>query len=197
MRQESFLWRFVKFWRPAWPCWQPWGSAWRGPQPFLLKSYNINRGQWGLVSIKGTRGKCVIVLMVDQCCLEKVGRMVWFSRGLPTWDLSHVSSCLLGVKVETGSAAARSKDGGAGKQLIRWSCSEGSCYSGFLKLGKCLQLLILVITSSENTCNHQRPWLIDLQIKYMLSLSVLATDLKSTQDIRGVLLAVFPNNDDL
>ena len=34
-------------------------------------------------------------------------------------------------------------------------------------------------------------------MKYMLSLFVLATDLKLTQDIRGILLAAFPNNDDL
>ena len=33
------------------------------------------------------------------------------------------------------------------------------------------------------------------EMNYMLSLSVLATDLKSTQDIRGILLAIFPNND--
>ena len=27
---------------PAWPCWQPWGSAWRGPQPFLLKNETLS-----------------------------------------------------------------------------------------------------------------------------------------------------------
>ena len=35
------------------------------------------------------------------------------------------------------------------------------------------------------------------EIKYMMSLSVLTTDLKLTQNIRGILLAAFPNNDDL
>ena len=37
LRDQTKLWCYVYSWRPAWPCWQPWGSAWRGPQPFLLE----------------------------------------------------------------------------------------------------------------------------------------------------------------
>ena len=39
--------------------------------------------------------------------LIEIGDILGFFCELGTWDLSHVSSCLLGVKVETGSEAAR------------------------------------------------------------------------------------------
>ena len=69
---------------------------------------------------------CRCNLRLDFTFMDNLDKL---DLNVKTWDLSHVSSCLLGVRLETGSEAARSKDGGASEQLTSGGGGEeGSCY---------------------------------------------------------------------